>query len=44
VAEQTGFGTAATLREHFARQRGTSPQAYRRNFCKTGPVLQSQGS
>jgi transcriptional regulator GlxA family with amidase domain len=42
VAEQTGFGTAATLREHFARQRGTSPQAYRRNFCKTGPVRQSQ--
>ncbi len=26
----------------FARQRGTSPQAYRRNFCKTGPVRQSQ--
>jgi transcriptional regulator GlxA family with amidase domain len=41
VAEQTGFGTAATLREHFARQRGTSPQAYRRSFCKTGPVRQS---
>ncbi len=34
VAEQTGFGTAATLRQHFARQRGTSPQAYRRQFCK----------
>ena len=42
VAEQTGFGTAATLRQHFARHRGTSPQAYRRSFCKTGPVRRSQ--
>lgn len=33
VAQRTGFGTAATLRQHFARQRGTSPQAYRRQFC-----------
>jgi transcriptional regulator GlxA family with amidase domain len=42
VAEQTGFGTAATLREHFARHRGTSPQAYRRNFCKVAPVGSSR--
>ena len=37
VAEQTGFGTAATLRQHFARHRGTSPQAYRRSFCDSAP-------
>jgi transcriptional regulator GlxA family with amidase domain len=34
VAEEAGFGTAATLRQHFARHRGTSPQAYRRSFCR----------
>ncbi|MDQ6747146.1 MAG: helix-turn-helix domain-containing protein [Candidatus Dormibacteraeota bacterium] len=34
VAEQTGFGTAATLRHHFGRRRGTSPQLYRRTFRK----------
>ncbi|MBJ7593827.1 MAG: helix-turn-helix domain-containing protein [Candidatus Dormibacteraeota bacterium] len=45
VAEQTGFGTAATLRQHFARQRGTSPQAYRRQFCEVTPsVRQSHGN
>ena len=38
VAEQTGFGTAATLRQHFARHRGTSPQAYRRSFCGVARV------
>ncbi|MGI8608042.1 MAG: helix-turn-helix domain-containing protein [Candidatus Dormibacteria bacterium] len=32
VAQQTGFGTAATLRQHFSRHRGISPQLYRRNF------------
>lgn len=37
VAEQTGFGTATTLRQHFARHRGTSPQAYRRSFCGVVP-------
>jgi transcriptional regulator GlxA family with amidase domain len=37
VAEQTGFGSAATLRQHFVRHRGTSPQAYRRSFCSTAP-------
>jgi len=43
VAEQTGFGTAATLRQHFGRHRGTSPQAYRRSFCNVAPaVRQSQ--
>ena len=33
-----GFGTAATLRQHFARHRGTSPQAYRRSFCEVAPA------
>ena len=32
VAQQTGFGTAAMLRHHFGRHRGTSPQLYRRTF------------
>lgn len=32
VAAQTGFGSAATLRHHFARIAGTSPSAYRRRF------------
>ena len=41
VAEQTGFGTAATLRQHFVRHRGTSPQAYRRSFCS---VARAEGA
>ena len=32
VAERCGFGTAAVLRHHFLRVRGTTPQAYRRTF------------
>ena len=33
VARRSGFGSAATLREHFAKARGTSPSAYRRTFA-----------
>jgi AraC family transcriptional activator FtrA len=33
VAEQSGFGTAATLRRHFRQSLGTTPDAYRRTFC-----------
>ena len=33
VARRSGFGSAATLREHFARIRGTSPRAYQRTFA-----------
>lgn len=33
VARRSGFGSAATLREHFGRVRGTSPSAYRRTFA-----------
>ncbi|WP_413317008.1 helix-turn-helix domain-containing protein [Agrococcus sp. 1P02AA] len=37
VAQQAGFGTAALLRHHFARQLGTSPSSYRRRFaCPEG--------
>jgi len=35
VARRCGFGAAATLRQHFRRWRGTSPQAYQRTF-RTG--------
>ena len=37
VAALAGFGAAAALRHHFARERGTSPQAYRRAF-RTGAL------
>lgn len=33
VAAEVGFGNAATLRHHFVRIRGVSPQAYRRQFA-----------
>lgn len=33
IAAQVGFGNAATLRHHFTRARGVSPQQYRRAFC-----------
>ncbi|WP_232675890.1 GlxA family transcriptional regulator [Nocardioides sp. R-C-SC26] len=33
VAADVGFGTAATLRHHFSRVRGVSPQVYRRQFA-----------
>lgn len=32
VASRTGFGSAATLRHHFLKRRGATPQAYRRIF------------
>jgi transcriptional regulator GlxA family with amidase domain len=33
IADEVGFGNAATLRHHFTRVRGLSPQAYRRRFA-----------
>ena len=33
IADRVGFGNAATLRMHFTRARGVSPQAYRRQFA-----------
>ena len=35
VARRSGFGSPATLRQHFSRARGTSPRAYQRAF-RTG--------
>src|SRR4051812_45192189 len=32
VAERSGFGSAATLRHHFAQRLSTTPQAYRATF------------
>ena len=32
IAGEVGFGNAATLRHHFGRSRGVSPQEYRRTF------------
>lgn len=36
VAARAGFGTAAALRHHFVRWRGTTPQAYRQAFRPRG--------
>ncbi len=33
IAGEVGFGNAATLRHHFTRVRGVSPQQYRRQFA-----------
>ena len=33
IAGEVGFGNAATLRHHFGRVRGLSPQQYRRRFA-----------
>jgi transcriptional regulator GlxA family with amidase domain len=33
IAAEVGFGNAATLRHHFQRSRGVSPQQYCRTFC-----------
>lgn len=35
IADQVGFGNAATLRHHFTRARSVSPQQYRRTFSAT---------
>jgi transcriptional regulator GlxA family with amidase domain len=37
IAERTGFGSAATLRHHFASRLSTTPQAYRGTF-RSQPV------
>jgi transcriptional regulator GlxA family with amidase domain len=36
IAARAGFGSAATLRHHFVKRRGTTPQAYRRTFRDPG--------
>lgn len=35
IAGEVGFGNAATLRHHFSRARGVSPQHYRRTFTRS---------
>ncbi|HET7053140.1 MAG TPA: helix-turn-helix domain-containing protein [Solirubrobacterales bacterium] len=38
VASRCGFGSAASLRDHFKRRTGTSPIAYRRTFSALEPI------
>lgn len=38
VAERAGFGSAVTMRHHFAQRVRTSPQQYRRTFRAAGPA------
>jgi AraC family transcriptional activator FtrA len=38
VAVRAGFGDAATLRHHFSRRVGATPQAYRSTFRERVPV------
>lgn len=38
IADRTGFGSAATLRHHFAQRLSTTPQAYRGTFRSSQPV------
>ena len=37
IAEECGFGSAAVLRQNFARVLGTTPTAYRARFSCTDP-------
>jgi transcriptional regulator GlxA family with amidase domain len=39
VASRCGFGSAASLRDHFKRRTGTSPNAYRRTFGASEPAV-----
>lgn len=39
VARRSGLGAATTLRHHFTRRVGNSPQAYRRTFRDQSPQL-----
>jgi transcriptional regulator GlxA family with amidase domain len=34
IASEVGFGNAATMRQHFARVRGVSPQGYRQSLSR----------
>src|SRR4051812_35477487 len=36
IASEVGFGNSATMRQHFARVRGVSPQGYRQSFSCAG--------
>lgn len=39
VADRSGLGTSANLREHFRRELGVPPSSYRRTFARTGPGI-----
>ncbi|HSE07635.1 MAG TPA: helix-turn-helix domain-containing protein [Nocardioidaceae bacterium] len=41
IAGDVGFGNAATLRHHFTRVRGLSPQRYRRTFASSDEAEQA---
>ena len=41
IASDVGFVNAATLRHHFSRARGVSPQRYRRTFGDSGETEQA---
>jgi AraC family transcriptional activator FtrA len=34
ISTRAGFGSAALLRHHFVKRVGTTPQAYRKTFCR----------
>ena len=44
IAWRCGFGTAASLRDHFRRATATTPTAYRRAFSPRRPGAGSRGS
>ncbi|WP_110205928.1 GlxA family transcriptional regulator [Nocardioides daejeonensis] len=43
IADRVGFGNAATLRHHFTRGRGVSPQQYRRTFRRPAALAATGG-
>ena len=43
IAHRAGFGTATNLREHFRRELGTTPTAYRRAFRGTERAAEGTG-
>jgi len=44
VAYESGFGSAAVLRQNFARVLDTTPTAYRARFCCTREAMQAAGA
>jgi transcriptional regulator GlxA family with amidase domain len=42
IAGRCGFGSAATLRAHFARQVSNAPLAYRRAFAATAAGVEDE--
>ena len=43
IAYESGFGSAAVLRQNFARVLGTTPTAYRARFCCTREAMEAAG-